>query len=39
MLPIEMTIAGIVRKTLSAGAMFASVLLVVSNSPIEPAGS
>jgi len=35
--PIAMTIAGIVRKTLSAGAMFASVLDVVSNSPSDPA--
>ena len=32
------TIAGMVRKTLSAGAMFASVLDVVSNSPNEFAG-
>jgi len=37
--PIAMTIAGIVRNTLSAGAMFASVLDVVSNSPSDPAGS
>ena len=34
--PIAITIAGIVRNTLSAGAMFASVLDVVSNSPSDP---
>lgn len=37
--PIDATIAGIVRNTLSAGATFASVLDVVSNRPIEPGGS
>jgi hypothetical protein len=33
-----MTIAGMVKNTLSAGAMFASVLEVVPNKPIELAG-
>src|SRR5581483_9431365 len=36
--PMDSTIAGIVRNTLSAGAMFASVLDVVPNKPIELAG-
>src|SRR5580692_11357799 len=37
--PIAITIAGIVRNTLSAGAMLASVLDVVPKSPTELAGS
>jgi hypothetical protein len=36
--PIAITIAGMVRNTLSAGAMFASVLDVVPKSPMESAG-
>ncbi len=35
MAPIEATITGIVRKTLSAGAMLARVLEAVSNKPSE----